>query len=389
LSRRDFAVPAAIGIGAAAGATLGISFPLTALNMDDWGVSPSGIGFATLAAALSTLVATPLVPPVLARAPVRLVIAMALLAIAAAFVTAHFVRDYWAWMGTRTVIGAGFTFLFVSSEAWILERARPERRGLVIGVYASTLAGAMAAGGLVIAAVGHQGAAPFFVAAGLAVGALLFLALPAAPLTAPEGHAARPAALIARIASAPAVMLGPFIMGAIETAKYNLVPIYARRVGLGDEVAAGMITASGVGVLLLQPLIGLAADRFGVRPALVFCALAGVAAPLAVAAVGAAPTPALALMVVYSGLVTGLYTVGLVALARRFSGGDLAAANAAYAFSYGAGQLFGPAVAGPAFDIGGPAAFMAALALFSGVYLAGLAATGRRKGEAADAPPAA
>jgi MFS family permease len=174
------------------------------------------------------------------------------------------------------------------------------------------------------------------------------------------------------------VMMAPFIMGAIEIAKYNLIPIYARRIGLGDETAALMVTASGVGVLALQPMIGLLADRLGVRRTLALCAVCGVGLPLALLAVGAQSWPALALTALYSGAVTGLYTVGLIWLAQRFQGGELAGANAAYALAYGMGQLLGPLAAGPSFAAFGPPGFIAALAGFSALYLAGLAvAVGR------------
>lgn len=379
MSRPDFAIAAAIGVAGIAGATLGLAFPLLALNLDDWGIDPAGIGVFTLAAAVSTLIATPLAPPLLARAPLRLVLVGALAALALVFVGYHLARDYWAWMALRTIGGMAFAFLFVGCEAWILERAPPARRGLIIGVFASVVAGSMAAGGIVIGLLGHTGPAPFLAGAALAIAGMVFALLPGPGLTAPEGDAARPSALLARIGAAPAVMLAPFIMGAIEIAKYNLIPIYARRIGLGDETAALMVTASGVGVLLLQPLIGLLADRLGVRRTLALCAACGVGLPLAVLAVAAQPTPALLLTALYSGAVTGLYTVGLIWLAQRFQGGDLAGANAAYALAYGMGQLLGPVVAGPAFAAFGPAGFIAALAGFAGLYLVGIAAASLRR----------
>jgi predicted MFS family arabinose efflux permease len=266
-----------------------------------------------------------------------------------------------------------------------LEHTRPERRGFVLGVFASTFAGAMALGGVLISLFGHSGPTPFFAGAGIALIGLAGLLLPGPGLTSPEGEHARPSALLARILAAPIVFLAPVAMGAIETAKYNLVPIYARRAGLGDEVAAGMITASGLGVLLLQPAIGALGDRLGPRWTLALCAAAGIALPLLVAAVGAAATPALAMMFLYSGIVTGLYTVGLIWMARFFSGGALAAGNAAFALCYGVGQLIGPALAGAAFSAGGPTGFMGALAGLAGVYLLALALLGRRAGAAGTA----
>jgi hypothetical protein len=101
--------------------------------------------------------------------------------------------------------------------------------------------------------------------------------------------------------------------------------------------------------------------------------------PFAILAMGAAAWPTLAMVFLYSGVITGLYTVGLIWLGRVYSGGDLAAANAAFALCYGVGQLAGPAAAGAAFSGGGPQSFMAALAAFSAIYLVCLGMFSRSK----------
>jgi predicted MFS family arabinose efflux permease len=124
--------------------------------------------------------------------------------------------------------------------------------------------------------------------------------------------------------------------------------------------------------------LGILADRIGVRPSLALCAAAGAAAPLAIAAVGAQAGWAFGLVFLYSGLVTGLYTVGIVWLARRFVGAELAAGNAAFALCYGVGQIIGPAGAGAAFGAFGPIGLMAGLAAMSGLYLAALMASSAR-----------
>jgi predicted MFS family arabinose efflux permease len=376
--KRDFGIPIALGCVAAGGAAIGLAFPLLAYNLDDWGVSEGGIGLFTLASALSTVVATPFIPPLLGLLRTRAVLALALLMIAAAFAGYFLFPSMPAWFGLRFMAGVAFSLLFVSCEAWALDRAPAEKRGLIMGLFASTFAGAMAMGGAIIALVGYEGPAPFLTGAGIALVGLLLLLLPARTPPAPEGESAAPKALLARIKAAPILMLAPLAMGAIETAKYNLIAIYARRVGLSDETGAAMITAAGLGVLLFQPLIGMLADRIGVKRCLVLCCGAGLLLPLVIAAAGDAAWPALAGMFFYSGLVTGLYTVGIVWLGRRFVGAELAAGNAAFALCYGLGQMLGPAGAGLAFDAAGPWGFMGALAAISGVYLVVLGLTRTR-----------
>lgn len=367
---RDFGIPIALGCVACGGSAIGLAFPLLAYNLDDWGVSEAGIGLFTLASAVSTVVATPFIPPLLGRFSIRAVLATALTLIALAFAGYLLVQTVPAWFGFRFMAGVAFSLLFVSCEAWALDRAPPAKRGLVMGVFASTFAGAMALGGTVVAFVGYTGAAPFAIGGLTAVAGLFLLLLPGRAPPPPEGESASPKALWERIKAAPIVMAAPLAMGAIETAKYNLIPIYARRIGFPDEVGAAMITAAGLGVLVMQPLLGLLADRFGVKRSLALCAAAGAILPLVIAAIGPAEGPALIAVFAYSGLVTGLYTIGIVWLGRRFGGAELAAANAAFALCYGLGQMLGPAGAGAAFTSFGPIGFMAGLAAMAGLYLA-------------------
>ncbi|MBI1251037.1 MAG: MFS transporter [Alphaproteobacteria bacterium] len=367
---RARSIIAAFGIAASSGAALGLSFPLLNLNLDDWGVSPAGIGAFTLAASISTLVATPLAPPLMARLPIRTLAALGLAVIATAFLSYHETPNITAWLGLRAAAGMAFAVLFVAAEAWILGLAPERQRGLVLGLYASAFAGAMALGGAAVAWLGHSGRDSFLAGAACCAVGALFTLLPGPGVTAPKGDAAHPDALVRRIAAAPALMLGPLVMGAIETAKYNLLPIYARDVGFADAAAPLTITAAGFGVLTLQPLIGALADRIGAQGALVVCASVGATAPFAIVAAGPDQNAALAMIFLYSGMVTGIYTTGLIWLGRTFAPDQLAAGNAAYALSYGVGQLAGPAAAGLAYSAVGPLGFLATLAAFSAVYLA-------------------
>ncbi|NWG54311.1 MAG: MFS transporter [Hydrogenophilaceae bacterium] len=370
---RELSLVAAIGATAFSAAAFGVQMPLVSLTLDDWGLTAAEIGVFTLAAALSTLAMTPLVPLMLSRVSVRMAMGGACAAMAASFVLFDALRGLEAWFALRLVMGLALTVIFVAGEAWILERKPETGGGFVLGVYASTLAGAIALGGFVVAWLGHTGAPVIWAGAALALGALLPLCLPGRGLTAPDAEAARPSALLRRIGAAPIIMLAPFAMGAIETAAYTLLPVYARRVGFDDQIAAYTIAACGLGNLLLQPAIGWTADRLGARTTLLFCALAGAVLPLVIASAGGAALGLLGLIFLYSGLVTGLYTIGLLALSARFSGAELASANAAYALAYGLGGVLGPAVAGIAFSGGGPLGFMAALAAMAGVYLVVLA----------------
>ena len=77
----------------------------------------------------------------------------------------------------------------------------------------------------------------------------------------------------------------------------------------------------------------------------------------------------LPILFVMSGVVSGLYTVGLSLLGERFTGGAIAAANATFIFAYGFGSLTGPPAAGIAMDSLGPWGLLVILAAISGSYV--------------------
>ena len=67
-----------------------------------------------------------------------------------------------------------------------------------------------------------------------------------------------------------------------------------------------------------------------------------------------AGVPALALVFVWGGFIAGLYAVGLAHLGSNFKGGELAAANAAFAILYAMGVLIGPSLGGIGMDLWNP-----------------------------------
>ncbi|MFN7674335.1 MAG: hypothetical protein ACK5OV_02855, partial [bacterium] len=77
------------------------------------------------------------------------------------------------------------------------------------------------------------------------------------------------------------------------------------------------------------------------------------------------PTEAYAICFLWSGCVTGFYTLGLMGLAERFGKGELAGANAAYGGSYGVGQLIAPLAGGTLLQTLGPSGFLAGLAVIA------------------------
>ena len=352
----------ALSCGLIAAVGIAINAPLFALTLDDAGLSATEVGFLMTFAGLAGLLCTPLVPWLMGRLPIKMVLGGGLLASSLMFLLYPTTDNIWVWTAIRFGFSTSLTIIFVASEAWFLELAPAHLRGRLLGLYAATFAGGFGIGGFIIAQLGHQGpATPYAGALIMAAATLPLFVLKAPSATRPEGDEAKPGALLARLMIAPALFVPAFAMGAIETSAFNLFPLWVRQVGFEDAAAGYLIAASGLGNILLQGPIGILADRYGRTRTLLSVAVIGFIGPFLLMMV-TAPVQAYAICFVWSGCVTGFYTLGLMGLAERFGKGELAGANAAYGGSYGVGQLIAPLAGGTLLQSLGPAGFMAGLA---------------------------
>lgn len=376
---RRVALAAIVGSAGAIATGLSLGLPLLALVLQSRGVSGTWIGLNTAVAGLASILAPLLVAP-LARAlgATRLLITMLVL-VAITFLGFRVVESLAGWFVLRAVFHGALTIAFVVSEFWLVSLAPPEKRGLLVGVYATVFSVGLAAGPLVLAATGSAGTTPFVVGAAILAAAVVpaFLARGARPdLHAGAGHST-----LGYVAAAPAATLGVCAFGAVEAGGLSILPLWGLALGYDEPRAAWLLTAVGLGNVVLQIPLGLLADRFDKTRLLALASLVGVIGAALLPFAGASLPITLALLFVWGGLTAGLYTVGLAALADRFHGSDLAGANAAFVAMYGVGMLIGPAAIGVGLDLSpgaGAPLVMAGIFALHLAALAFLAATGRR-----------
>jgi MFS family permease len=350
------------------GVGLSLSSPLIALQLASRGVSATMIGFNTAMASLATLVIGPLVPALARALGVRLVVLGALSIGGGALALFAVFDGLLAWFILRFVYGAAVGTLFVLSEFWINAASPPRRRGMIMGIYATALSLGFAAGPAIIVLAGGAEMILF------GVGALFFVAASAPILfagrSAPalEGQTRRTAWGL--ITLAPAATLAGFVFGAIEQGSFAFLGLYGERVGLTTSGAALLLTLFGLGNVVSQLPLGLLSDRIDRRLLLLSCAAIGLAGALAMPVV--APWPAVLMVVVFvtGGVVGGLYTVGLAHLGARFTGSELATANAAFVMLYSLGMLAGAPAIGVAVDAIDPHGFPLAFAALCLAYCA-------------------
>ncbi|HTV33836.1 MAG TPA: MFS transporter, partial [Methylocella sp.] len=175
------------------------------------------------------------------------------------------------------------------------------------------------------------------------------------------------------------------LFGAIETASLGLLPVYALRAGLSPQSGAFLATLFAFGNLIFQFPIGFASDHMDRNRLLFIIAFLSFVLAIAMGVVGAQWFMFFAvLLVLWGGIIGSLYAVGLALLGSRFSGPDLASANAAYIMLYSIGMLAGPLIMGLGLDLYPPGGFFYTIAVLLLLYLLRLSALGPGKTQSAN-----
>jgi MFS family permease len=143
----------------------------------------------------------------------------------------------------------------------------------------------------------------------------------------------------------------------------SLMPIYALRLGLDEQLAAIAIGTMIAGNVFSQIPIGIMADMMPRRILIISLILIVITGSLLlpVAGSGVWLWP---ILFVWGGAGYGIYTVALAELGTKYTGSFLLAGNAAFSFMWGIGGIIGPSSTGTVMDQAGPIGLPLTLALF-------------------------
>ncbi len=356
----------AVAIVTLVGISLSVSGPLLALEMERWGTPSTLAGLTATLAGIGNLMFVPFVPRLASRFGVKRLVGTMLLVSAGLHLAFWVLPHLWVWAAFRFMLGASIGTLFVLSEYWISAAADPQRRGFIMGAYATALAIGFAIGPLLLAVTGTQGFAPYAATAAL-------ILLGALPLTvigpnAADVHGSPRASVVSYVRLAPAATLAALTVGAIEIGAFTQLSIHGLRMGWPEASAAMLVSAFAIGNVLFQMPVGWLADRLDRRKILFGIAISATVIAASLPLTGAAFWPHAGLLMLLGGLVGALYTVGLAHLSSRFSDADLVSANAAFVMLYSVGQMAGPPLLGAGLDLAGTRGVPTAMALVLGLY---------------------
>jgi MFS family permease len=359
-------IAAAIICISVAGIGLSLTAPLISLLLSAQGVSATTIGVMTAFASFSSIVTSPFVPRLALLLGLRNFLVLSLALSTGILCLFPVLTSLTAWFILRFILGITINCLFVLSEYWINAASPDARRGLIMGIYATALSIGFAAGpGLLVLS---NGATPWLFIVGAAFFAvasvpIFFAGKDAPPLEGKSGVSSWGFVLIAPIAT-----LAAFVFGTVEQGSFAFMTLYGEALHLSVANSAWLLTLFGLGNVISQVPLGFLADKVNRPLLLLACTLVSTVGALMMPVVSSSLPALMSVAFITGGVVGGIYTVGLAHLGAHFSGGTLAAANAAFIMFYCLGMMIGTPLMGVAVDTVRPHGFAYGLASICGAY---------------------
>lgn len=327
--------------------TLGLTYPLFALLLKDWGASSQMIGASAAMTPLGVVVSAPLVPALVGRFGSYRCAVLCLAGTAMLFLAAATLAVPGATLPLRFLLGVFVNLLFVLSENWLNLWATDANRGRVMGLYSMVMAAGFAIGPLLLAGLGPS-SSTFLIAAALAIAGLLPLARARGqvPDMAPE----RTGAIWAFVPRAPTLVLAVGAFAFFDAAVLTFLPLLMLAGGHDPAFASAMISVVVLGSIVWQVPLGWAADRSSPRAMLIACAGGAALGCAAIPASMHEPNALYLVLFAWGGLAFGIYTMALAELGQRFTGSLLFTGNAMLGLMFGVGGLLGAPATGVAFE---------------------------------------
>lgn len=350
------------------GITVGLGMPLVAIILEKRGYSETLIGAISAVPAFGTLVVAYYVPRLMSVFGSRRVIYVSAITETICFLLLPLMDNIVAWFVIRLVMGGSAAGLFIASETWINQLANNRNRGRLMAVYGTVLGVSMALGPVILTLTGTDGWAPFVAGAVFVALAGMVLRLDHSTLApAVDGDASF--SPLTFLVVAPTVCLAIFATAWHDVNVFALLPVYGLQSGLTETNSALLVSGFLFGMVVLTFPLGWAADNFPRYLVLICC---GVGTAVGAALLPVVVNTGLACMLtlfLWGGFSNGLYAVAMSIVGDRFTGVELATAQASFGVIWGIGSLVGPASSGIAMDAMGKNGLVVSLVFIALAFL--------------------
>ena len=359
---------AAIVTSACCDISIGLTFQLNPLLLEQLHWSATAIGLVSAMGPLGIIVSSPFFASAIGKLGNQIVIGGALLLMLVSLLLFNLVPPIW-WFPLRFVFGLGIGALFTASETWIMVLTNEENRGRIFGIYTSVLTFSFAVGPLIIPFTGIDGWLPWLTGASFIVlGAIVLLIVKPTEVKPPEtGHG-----MVEVMRQQPLLFAGIAAVTFFESIYIPFFVIFGEQHGLSLNFASFLLGIGIVGCAVLYYPFGYVSDHMSrsklVLISVVFTIIFSVLMIPAISHWSIWPiTLALRLFAI------GVYIVCFTLIGDTFKGRSMLSAGAAVSMLWGIGGLVGPPIAGAAIDQFGVDAMPVCLAAIYAAMLLAMA----------------
>lgn len=331
--------------------------PLLLLRMKGADVSSTVAGLFAAAGWLGIFVMTPFTSAIAHRLGPRVAMWGASGAISVVAVGFAFMQQLGVWFVLNFVSGLAMALRWVLTEALIAEFCPPHQRGRYVGFFQTLVSSTFIAGPAALVWVGADNPLTLWIVMGLSLCGLAWTALIPSIPAAHDAHTATTGwvGLWRALWAYPVIMLAGFIGGFFETGVTSILPLYGLELGLSSAQAALLVSASGLGGVVVMLPAGVLADRFhdrarGRHVLMVGCAATMLLATCTMPWVAGMAVLAWPLVFLWGGAGGTLYTLSMIDIGAREKGITLVNSTAVLVLAYTLGGLMASGVSGALLD---------------------------------------
>lgn len=325
--------------------------PLLTLSLAARGVEAALIGALATAGSLAYMLSLPATPALIRRFGAVATLRAALLVSTAAVAGLALTDWPGLWVALYAALGFAAGLRYTIAESWVPALAAADARGRALAL-SQTIVGASAfLGSGLLLLTGIEGDAPHLIAVAAAViGAALLWFQDAPAATAGPGAGHTWGGLRGLLVQVGPMVLGASLLGGLfEAGLAVALPLFGLELGMGPALAAGLVTALGLGSLGQYPF-GALADRLPWGKVVLGTASVIAASALLLPLAPRWPWLLLGLGVVWGGAGGGLYTLAAIRNGDLWRGPQLVGASVVTQFAYMIGEAAGPALSGLAIE---------------------------------------
>lgn len=349
-------------------AASGISAVIFPLTLESNSIGTSFIGIALAMEFLAVLPVSRWIIPFVARLGLLPTLLLACLLRTIAAILFYYNHIFPVWCGLVFIYGLGGFIYLVSMQTWLNSLDVTKNRGLVVGLFGTSISLGFAIGPLILQILPIQGNVPFLVCSALSLAALIPISLVGWMVPKIDGRERKPLWHI--IKHSPAIMGAGMFAGLMIFGLLSFLVIYGLQNKLSAKEAALLLTVFMAGSIALETPISSLSDRFDRRYIIIFSVLFSLVCATYLPIAIYTNYISWILLFVWGGVSGGIYSICLAIIGDRYKGEDLVVANSAYAVMDASGGAIGTLMIGGAMTLFGSDGLPYVIVLAGIVYFA-------------------